>query len=192
MGAIEFRHEVYAYSPRDAYDTLVREAIRYNGEDRYNGTISTTDGFRTVKFNGKNLGKFENECLEDCGKREAICIDLGVTAYDRISIKKSKSRVYGCEYRYKTMYVLKGIKDDEAFMLEKSDSKRALESKIGKYLDRYECVFVSKEPVAVEKKADGVCYSYDAKRFKSKPKATKDTVKIAEVHRYIFVGLAAW
>jgi hypothetical protein len=52
MGAQFFYNKTRAFSMREAYNQLVEDAIYENGNDSYNGTISTTPGFqdRTAEY----------------------------------------------------------------------------------------------------------------------------------------------
>ena len=45
MGATTFVERTRAYSMREAYNQLVEDAVYERGNDSYNGTISTTQGF---------------------------------------------------------------------------------------------------------------------------------------------------
>lgn len=80
MGGVNFRLTMSGFSVRQAFDTAVEEAIDEEGNNPYNGTISTTDyqGDLTEKFkkSGKSLNEFINEFLHLCNKREcySICI----------------------------------------------------------------------------------------------------------------------
>jgi hypothetical protein len=79
MGAQFFYNKTRAYSMREAYSQLVEDAIYENGNDTYNGTISTTTGFqdKTAEYK-KHLaagGDFNSFCelaqdktskFEDC------------------------------------------------------------------------------------------------------------------------------
>lgn len=82
MGACTFRNTGYGNTIREAYSNLCEDALNeYGHQDGYNGTISTTDGFRDVtsefKRSGKSLSEFIDSRLDKLGKRqcEAICIE---------------------------------------------------------------------------------------------------------------------
>ena len=51
MGATNFHDTIKKgdLTAKQAYAQLVQEAIDYNGQDPYNGTISTTRGFFTTR-----------------------------------------------------------------------------------------------------------------------------------------------
>ena len=75
----------------EAYVDAVEEAQWEDGHDGYNGTISTTHGFRMVKtkhrFNNKSFDKWEEEMLENLDKRDCVCYELTNTA-----LKTAKER----------------------------------------------------------------------------------------------------
>jgi hypothetical protein len=82
MGACTFTNTGYGKTMRDAYSNLCEDAQEeYGHQDGYNGTISTTHGFRDVtsefKRSKKTLRDFISERLDKLGKREceAICIE---------------------------------------------------------------------------------------------------------------------
>lgn len=81
MGASTFRTTGFGKTMREAYRDLCDEAQEEYGHDSYNGTISTTDGFRDVtsefKRSKKSIGDFIQERFDILGKRdcEAICIE---------------------------------------------------------------------------------------------------------------------
>jgi len=82
MGACTFSNTAYGKTMREAYSDLCEEARdEYGHQDGYNGTISTTHGFRDVtseyKRSGKSLRDFIDGRLDNLGKRECegICID---------------------------------------------------------------------------------------------------------------------
>lgn len=197
MGACEIYETVVAGSAREGYDRLVEEAVNMYGEDSYNGTISTTYGYTMKKFDmpktkkaEKELNAFIKKCYEKCGKRDAICIDLGVVSYERIKlVKKTKKS----SATFRQMYVLKIRKGFNDFRIEKTAEKKSdLDKHIMTYLKKGYEVCIAKEPVNVNHgNTELATYSRAFEFFKRKPKATKDTLEIREMHKYIFVGWAA-
>ena len=81
MGACTFRNSATARNMQDAYTNLVDAAISEYGNDGYNGTISTTDGYRDVtsafKLSGKELSKYIEEMIDKSSKRQCfgICVE---------------------------------------------------------------------------------------------------------------------
>lgn len=79
MGGIDFRCKAFGKTANEAYRNAVEDAEREYGEDAYNGTISTTEGFRDItnEYNkASNKEKFINEKLEGCGKRNCFAVQL--------------------------------------------------------------------------------------------------------------------
>ena len=76
---------------REAYNEAVEEAEWDDGHDSYNGTISTTHGFRTItcyhRFGRKSFDKWVENTLDKLDKRECVCYKLTGTA-----LKKAKER----------------------------------------------------------------------------------------------------
>lgn len=72
MGATQFIEKTRAYSMRDAYNQLVEDATFEYGSDRYNGTISTTQGFvdKTAdwKKSGLDINSFIDREIENTSK----------------------------------------------------------------------------------------------------------------------------
>lgn len=65
----------------DAYDSLVNEAEYECGHDSYNGTISTTQGFKmrddNPRYGTKAFNKWEDNMLEFAEKwGDCICIEI--------------------------------------------------------------------------------------------------------------------
>lgn len=69
MGASNFEIKVKSETAKEAYSIAVSEAKRMFGNDSYNGTISTTNGFANVtkafQASGKTLNQFMDEILFD-------------------------------------------------------------------------------------------------------------------------------
>lgn len=83
MGACTFRNTGYGQTMREAYSNLCEDALEeYGHQEGYNGTISTTSGFRDVtsdfKRSGKSLQNFIDDNIdraEKWGSCLAICIE---------------------------------------------------------------------------------------------------------------------
>ena len=83
MGASTFYNVGYGKTMQEAYKDLCDEARdEYGHQQGYNGTISTTHGFRDVtaefKRSGKSISDFIDERYSRLGKRdcEGICIEV--------------------------------------------------------------------------------------------------------------------
>jgi hypothetical protein len=68
---------------REAYDTACKEAVEYSGHrDGYNGTISTTRGFKLIttapKFGTKAFQEWEDKQL-DTLQKYGHCIAIEIT-----------------------------------------------------------------------------------------------------------------
>jgi hypothetical protein len=83
MGAHNFYDEAEGNSPREAYQNAVEQAQHEYGHDPYNGTISTTNGFRMVtKKPGQTMEQLEDEWLDKLEKwGKCACVDLGGKRY---------------------------------------------------------------------------------------------------------------
>ena len=79
MGAQDFIIRQRAMNPNEAYKNAVEEAIAEGGTDLYNGTISTTVGFKDItdefRRSKKTRQQFVDEMLEKIGKRECRIIE---------------------------------------------------------------------------------------------------------------------
>jgi len=89
MGAHSFTCTAREQDPRAAYERLVDEAISDHGRDTYNGTISTTRGFRvfssvpTTKVAADSLSRSRLEHLEKWGHCEAIAVGRAAKTTER-------------------------------------------------------------------------------------------------------------
>jgi len=77
MGAHSFTASVYAPTAADGYSMLVDEAVYDHGHDPYNGTISTTSGFKIVPFmEGESSEQWSERVLDITEKRgSCACIE---------------------------------------------------------------------------------------------------------------------
>lgn len=94
MGSTTFYNRRVAASMKDAYNDAVEDAIEESGNDAYNGTISTTNGYVDVtkrfKESGKKLSAFIESAEDVMDKRDCwgIC-----TEEPRLNSNKIKSQV---------------------------------------------------------------------------------------------------
>ena len=63
-----------------AYNDLVEDALYDHGHDPYNGTISTTNGFRmrndNPRYGTKSFGKWEDKMIHNMNKYDCICVEI--------------------------------------------------------------------------------------------------------------------
>jgi hypothetical protein len=94
MGSTTFYHKRTAPNMKEAYNQLVEDAIDEYGNDAYNGTISTTNGFVDVtkkfKESGKKLSAFIESAEDVMDKRDCwgICV-----LEPKLNTNKIKSQV---------------------------------------------------------------------------------------------------
>jgi len=94
MGSTTFYHKKTAPNMKEAYNQLVEDAIDEYGNDPYNGTISTTNGFVDVtkkfKDSGKKLSAFIESAEDVMSKRDCwgICV-----LEPKLNTNKIKSQV---------------------------------------------------------------------------------------------------
>jgi len=94
MGSITFYDRKIAASMKDAYNNAIEDATDEYGNDPYNGTISTTNGFVDVtkkfKESGKKLNDFIESAEDVMDKRDCwgIC-----TVEPKLNTNKIKSQV---------------------------------------------------------------------------------------------------
>lgn len=92
MGANKYTETEKGTNIRDIFNKLVQEAKNYNGNDSYNGTISTTQLGHKINLpkeilkNEKNLNNYiydeKNDSLLFYEKRQTGYADLGVSHYE--------------------------------------------------------------------------------------------------------------
>jgi len=76
MGSVAFGTSVYAPTAEAGYATLVTEAEFYHGHDSYNGTISTTYGFKMLPFEeDESSREWFDHALDGVGKRDCVCVE---------------------------------------------------------------------------------------------------------------------
>jgi hypothetical protein len=93
MGAVLIIEKSKGNSMSEAYDDAVEQAIYENGNDRYNGTISTTSGFidHTSQFrrSGKSIEDYahsvdKNGLIQKWGSTLGICMSEPVVNNNKI------------------------------------------------------------------------------------------------------------
>lgn len=111
MGACTFRTTQSGRTMKEAYDISCEYAMEeYGHQEGYNGTISTTDGFRDVtgefKRSKKSLNDFINEAYDKLSKRNCwgICIEEPVS-----NKNKTKSQVEDIVTKGTKKWVLKYV-----------------------------------------------------------------------------------
>lgn len=192
MGACSFIEVAYAGSAREAFDSLVKDAIREYGNRSYNGTISTCSLGRTVKTFEKYSKTNEDKAYKLIEKDNygekwyAKAIDLGTVYYEVITIKKLASKkekpkwtmMYVVHYGERTkLFKTKTESDAEAIRLLKNGEKD---------------VYVSKEYTNLVKGSEIVSeFKIEKKQSKTKPKSLKSNQTCKEIHKYMFYGFAA-
>ena len=191
-GAIEFIVYAEAYSPSEAYESLVEQAIYEYGNDCYNGTISTCEFVgRPVKlaekFNKSMWEKAEAYARKkDYGSKwEARCLDLGVSKYITREVKNA--RTHKDSPVYKTKFC---VMDCNSIIKQFDEKKKADEYAKKRILDtgsKYVCV--KKKRMLVSGTDTVSDFTLVEKEYKSKPKNTTGKT-VTEKHWYAFYGLA--
>lgn len=204
MGMCSFILETEAYTPNEAYQDLVKNAMDEYGSDPYNGTISTTDSLR---FHGANHNAFNKKALNqayDTAKRNdygdkyiADCIDCGVTKYVLRSV--SRAATHKESPKYGTFYDCLIDGEHGTVNLSSFDSKEKADRFMKNFLlERRNFQYGGDRPrvVKVRKVISGTStvtdFNVTEKSYKSKPHTkSMDGKKLLEVHRYLFYGWAA-
>lgn len=92
MGACNFSVTTYGKTVDEAYETAVKNSIKYRGDDPYNGTISTTTGVRLKKDHPKYGTKayyvWEEKRLDHLNKWD-ICEAVELTGVAAKKMKES-------------------------------------------------------------------------------------------------------
>ena len=113
MGATNFKERVRAKSMKEAYSNRIEDLLESYGNDIYNGTMSTTNGFIDLtsefKSSGKNINEFIDIKLDDARKWSnayGICIKEPKTNSNKVKSQVNNIPVKGTskwELRY-TVY----------------------------------------------------------------------------------------
>jgi len=111
MGACDFQNKSRGTSMSEAYRSAVSEAREEYGNDSYNGTISTTSGFRDLtsefKRSGLSLNKFIDENIDKAEKR-GNCFGICIKE-PKSNTNKIKSQVTNFVEKGTRKWVLKHI-----------------------------------------------------------------------------------
>ena len=88
----------------EAYNHLVENALYDHGHDPYNGTISTTDGFRmrndNPRYGTKSFSKWEDKMINNMNKYDCVCVEITGAVLKRIK----ESRGYKGKKGIKAFY----------------------------------------------------------------------------------------
>lgn len=115
MGASLIETTGRGASMREAYNNAVEDAVYENGNDPYNGTISTTNGVvditKEFRASGKNLDDYayylyENNKLEKWGPALGICVTEPVVNTNKIKTQVATTPQKGTR-TWKTVYQVK-------------------------------------------------------------------------------------
>lgn len=196
MGAISFFESTKGINARNAYDELVQQAVAKHGYDSYNGTISTTDGFMVVKKYDKfsNTKKVQNEVektytnyINRGGGGDCFCIDRGVVGYLRKELITTTKKATA---KYKMMYALVGYIGEKVY--KTADTVKELQEYYKELVEmgKTEDMKIVKRSIQVSGEETCKEFRVVRKEFASKPKATKNTISIDEIHQYDFFGWA--
>lgn len=192
MGANAFIYKEEGTDPRKIFDTLVRDAIEENGNDSYNGTISTCNymgikkSFKKYDESTRDKARKYIDDDENGNKWECSVIDCGVKRWEVVSIKKRKSK---SNAKYKTKYVIYNGYGKK--LATKETLKEAEEAAIS-FAFSEKGIEISKEPVLIEGNNIVEDIYTERKSYDKKPKIKETaTKKIQEIHVYYFYGWAA-
>lgn len=197
MGAISFQELGFGKDPREAFDTLVREAVFEYGNDPYNGTIYTCrmgeceKSFeKHNKTNTKKAHEFAEDRIGRFEKRIANYVCIGVHHWEVSEIVKERT---GNKPKIRQKFVVR--KEPEGNIFATKDSRSDAENlAFFSALRTGHTYHVSKEGVPV----NGVCgklssFFVNKKTYKTKPKLKDKTGrKIYPVYAYLFYGLAGY
>ena len=180
MGAVDFTSYSKGKNMKEAYSRAVERAEDEHGNDPYNGTISTTSGFKDLTSEWKRskltIEKFINKMIDICGKRECygVCIDEPVD-----NPLKIKSQVVNTDEGGTKKWVLKYCIFDDSNAYGDYDTKGAAVKEARKLVERHRRDF----QIRVKKKLE-----------KTNPVVAKVLYKKSDKEksgRYVFFGWAA-
>ena len=201
MGACSFFERVTSsQTPQECFENLCREAENYYGhQEGYNGTISTTDLIKIVKYADrytpaveKRFEKEEEKFLDKMGKRDCWCIDLGVVEYQAVSFSKQTYSKEPPKYAMKyVVYEYDG--NGRKRNLKNFDTKKAADDYALSVLrmSPQKELEVYKEPVKISGNACTTSFKMTTRAYKSKPKNVPKGCILTEKHKYVFIGWAA-
>lgn len=194
MGGISFINRIDASTARIAFDNLVSDAIYNNGNNPYNGTISTCDTMKHVKtfdkYCEKNVAKAEkmvDETLSSCTKYVAYYIDLGVKYYQIREVKKVNKEYTA---KYKQMFTVRDVDDKVLKTFDtkpKADSFALQQTLLGNF------VTVKKQMVKLHGNDTVTTFTIKKRTQKTKPKLKQNDKRVVvPIHSYIFYGFAGY
>lgn len=197
MGAINFIETGEGRSAREVYDRLVAEAIRYHGNDDYNGTISTCElGRKRLSFdifkksNEEKALKFIED--DDYGKKWiADYIDLGVIRYEVYTFKKKNT---GNKPKYKMMYTVNQLSGFEFKTIKAFETKKEADDYAVSLAIKYPNAnfVVEKEYVLTKGNSITTEIIREVKTYKKKPKLEPMPNRvIVPIHKFMFYGWAS-
>ena len=198
MGATNFVEEAMGFSAEECFGMLCGEAIYENGNDSYNGTISTCSlGSKRLSFskyskaNEKKAYDYINK-EENGQKWSADYIDLGVVEYEVITYKKKHT---GNTPEYKMKYTVKIGYFDDITSVRSFDTKKEADDYAIMYAVKNGIntrIRTVKEYVLINGEDTTTMIEVESKTYKSKPKLKPMPNRtIREVHKYLFYGWAA-
>ena len=195
LGYSQFEEYTEAASPEEGFARLVAEAKSLYGDDPYNGTISTCNLGRVVHIADKYSTAAENKAAAWMKKYPgqkwvAACLDCGVTAYRKVTVKKATAPAKGTVYasRYVLSEKSHGRNVSEKIFERKEDAEHEefrLAAKHPENLCR-----ITRTKVLVAGTEATVTFEPHVENTGKKPKETKNS-KVVPIHRYIYYGLAA-
>lgn len=180
MGAVDFTTYAKGKNMKEAYSTAVDRAEDEHGNDPYNGTISTTHGFKDLTKEWKKskltIEKFINKMIDICDKRECfgVCVDEPVE-----NPYKIKSQVVNTDEGGTKKWVLRYCIFDNSREYGSYDTKGDAVKEARKLVEKHQRDF----QICVKKKLE-----------KSNPVVAKVLYKKSDKEkpgRFVFFGMAA-
>lgn len=198
MGAQAFTEIAEGINIREVFDRLVRDAIYENGNDSYNGTISTCNlvGRPRKVFDKYSLDNIDVARVfiknDNYGEKwQADWIDLGVCRYEVRTVKK-KTKKPTAEYKMQHCVYEYGETLRDKKLLAHKDTKKAADDIAIKYALEGKEVVVEKDYVKIKGDALETDFEITTKNYDKKPKLKPMEGRvIVEIHKYILYGWAA-
>jgi hypothetical protein len=183
MGACSFTTSAYGKSMSNAYNNAVADAVSEYGTDAYNGTISTTNGYKDVtseyKRSGKDIRNFISDNIEKCqkwGDAWGVCVEEPITNNGKIKSQVEHIVSKGTK-KWVLVYVVESLREDRI---------------IGKYKTKTEAVKKAREYT------ERTQYSANIYMSKELEKGTSQVAKVTykqatneKKGKYVFFGFAA-
>lgn len=198
MGAIAITRRVVAESPEKAFNMIRGDDTYEYGHDAYNGSFSTIDRYGEFKTYYKysnslkrkeEVNSFIQKAFDDCPKRAARYIDLGVVCYERTTFKEVRKKATA---KYAQRYVLqKADYVNDWVDVRSADTKTELKKFCKEYLKKGFTCRIVKKPVLISGNSVASTFETKTERFTSRPKEINGTLSIKEMHEYVFCGWAA-